>query len=141
MMTPRSRMRAAMLAARLSRALVHQVREESAGQNRRGQLQRQINSQGEDHGRKAEHLQHHGDHGADAEQHIGDRLAAHESRHDGLQCGGLRRNQHLAQVAGRGLSELEGLGQQDDGQASGDGRATTPMNFTFSCAEGVEPIQ
>ena len=60
---------AALLAADLLRTLVDQVRHESAGQHRRGEPQRQVEAEGEDHGRLAQHLQHQRDHGADAEEH------------------------------------------------------------------------
>ena len=62
------------------------------------------------------------DEGAHAEEKIGDRLAAHESDDQRLHDGGLRRGENRARVAGRGFAELEGVGQQDDGEAGGGGR-------------------
>ena len=66
---------------------------------------------------RPEHLQHHGDHGADTEQNVRGGLATHEARDHGFQCRGLRRDQDLPQIAGRGFSELKCLGEQDDREA------------------------
>ena len=64
--------------------------------------------------------------GADAKEHIGDRLAAHEALDQGLHDGGLRRGQNLARVARRGFAELEGVGEQHDGQARGEAPRRRP---------------
>ena len=140
-MTPRSRMPRPCSPPVFSER-VDEVREESAGEDGRSEAQRQVDAEGEDHGGFAEHLQNQGDQGADAEEKIGDRLAAHESHDQRLHDGGLRRGENLARVAGGGFAELEGVGQQDDGEAGGDGRGNDAdeLDLLLRGGRGAEPV-
>ena len=75
MTTPRSRIDAPRGAALALGLAAQEVGEESADERRRVELERQVHAEREDQRRHAEHLHDHGDHGAGAEQDVGDRLA------------------------------------------------------------------
>ena len=133
---------AAVLAAGFFRAPVDEMRQDAAGKDGRSEPQRKIDAQREDHGGFAEHFKNERNKGADAKEHIGDRLAAHEAHDKSLHDGGLRRGQNLARVTGRSFAKLEGVGEQDDGEAGGDGSRgnAEKLDLLLRRGRGAEPV-
>ncbi len=121
---------------------LHEVRKKSAGKNRRGKTQRQIDAERKDQRRFAEHLHNQRNQRAHAEQKIGHRLPAHESHHQRLHDRCLRRGKNRTHVAGRGLAELEGMRQQHNRQPGCRSRCNHchKLHFLLCRRRTAEPI-
>ena len=118
------------------------MRQETADQGGRVQLQRQVHAKSEDQRGDAQHLHDDGDGGARAEEDVSDGLAAHEALDERLHDRGLGRGQNDARVAGGGLAELKSLGQDDDGEADGDGGGDDAQELHLLLGGGrrAEPV-
>ena len=133
---------AAGFAAGFLCAAIHEVREEAAREDGRGERERQINAECENHRRLAEHFKNYRNERAHTEQKISDRLVAHKSDDQRLHDGGLGRGENGARVAGSGFSELEGVGQEHNGEpgSSGGGQDAKEFGLLLRGWSVAEPV-